>query len=286
MLIFSLLLACVPATLDNRDDASGADGAWKGWLHVNLSTDRYFISANLADLNNAANTALLIVDRETGEITSASINDTFGDKQMTAADDFSEVVNDRNGSRVAVDGVEHIEFEMVADALTMTGSASALYERPFIQTSRYHDSEIASSTLSDASPMSPGTSSRFTVTPTTSSPSSSTMASACATGTPSIHCVKRSWSTSPERAADMLSSWRSPSRPNSSPYASKKPCACARGSAPSAGTRRFMLRSRPPLRWLWIGTALDAWRLAISRYMRGRVHSQRNRSLPRARAGR
>ena len=44
----------------NRDTAQGADGAWKGWIHLNLTTDRYFISSNLADLNSAANTALLV----------------------------------------------------------------------------------------------------------------------------------------------------------------------------------------------------------------------------------
>jgi len=122
----------------NRDTAQGADGAWKGWIHLNLTTDRYFISSNLADLNSAANTALLIVDRETGEIDSVSINDTFGDKEMTAADDFSEVTNDGNGSTMRMDGTDGLSFALNADALTMEGSATARLA-PFVQTSRYHD---------------------------------------------------------------------------------------------------------------------------------------------------
>lgn len=124
----------------NPEDALGPDGAFKGWLHFSLQDDRYLISVNLADMGNAGNTAITLLEHATGQQQVQSITQSFGDNPVELNADFTEAVNTDDGSYIrAVDNASRLEFDVRAGDLHLVGAANALFAQDFVQISRYHD---------------------------------------------------------------------------------------------------------------------------------------------------
>lgn len=140
----------------NPSDASGPDSALKGWIHLSFQTDNQFIVTNIADLSRAANTSLLVVDQDTGEIHYVTQRYAFGDNVLEVSDDGSELSNPADGSysRVLDDGT--IEFGIFAAPMRLEGTAVPV-NPALIQTTRsvpgygwlqfYGNLEIVSATL-------------------------------------------------------------------------------------------------------------------------------------------
>jgi len=122
----------------NPEDASGREGALQSWIHFILETDRYFIIANLADLNRAANTALLVVDKEEQDFQNVSLQYTFGDNVLAVDPDWSGYSNPADGSSATI-SEDGMTFEIYADELSLVGEVAARPDEPFIQTTRSVD---------------------------------------------------------------------------------------------------------------------------------------------------
>lgn len=124
----------------NPGDALAPEGAFKGWLHFSLQNDLHIISVNVADMGNAGNTAITVVDHTDGSQDVVSIKDTFSSNPIVINEDFTEAQNTNNGSYIrAVDGGRRLEFDVTAEHLRITGTASALYDQDYVQITRYHD---------------------------------------------------------------------------------------------------------------------------------------------------
>lgn len=122
----------------NPEDASGREGALKGWYHFSFNAADYYIVTNLADLNSAANTALLVVDKRTGEFHSGSLRYAFGDKAIEVSGDRSIYENPPDGSFSRDDGGGVYSFGIDVGTMSFTGSAAVRGEE-FIQTTRSVD---------------------------------------------------------------------------------------------------------------------------------------------------
>lgn len=119
----------------NPEDASGPDSALKGWIHLSFDAEDTFIVTNLADLSKAANTALLVADKETGALDNVSLRYAFGDNQLEVSADWDDFSNpaDQSYSRILDNG--DVEFGIYAEHLSFVGVASPV-GAPFIQTTR------------------------------------------------------------------------------------------------------------------------------------------------------
>ena len=140
----------------NTSDASGPDSALKGWIHLSFDAEGLFIVTNLADLSKAANTALMVADKDTGALQDVSLRYAFGDNQLEVSPDWDDFSNPADGSYSRVLDNGDIEFGIYAENLSFVGVASPVGE-PFIQTTRsepgygwlqfYENLEIVSATL-------------------------------------------------------------------------------------------------------------------------------------------
>lgn len=140
----------------NPEDASGPDSALKGWIHLSFDLEDWFVVTNLADLSKAANTALLVVDKRTGELHSVSLRYAFGDNVLEVGPAWDDFYNPADGSSSRVEADGTVSFAIYAEQLSFEGSAVPVGE-PFIQTTRsvpgygwlqfYENLEIVEATL-------------------------------------------------------------------------------------------------------------------------------------------
>ncbi len=119
----------------NPEDASGRESALKGWIHLSFETDDAFIVTNIADLARASNTALLVVDKASGDMKNVSLRYAFGDNLLTVSPNWDELENPADGSysRFLEDG--SIEFGIFAEDMSFEGTAIP-FGPPLIQTTR------------------------------------------------------------------------------------------------------------------------------------------------------
>lgn len=140
----------------NPEDTTGRDGALKGWFHFSFNADDYYIVTNLADLNDAANTALLVVDKKTGKFYNESLRYAFGANEIETSQDRDEYSNPPDGSYSRRNEDGSVDFGIFTDTLSFEGSATPR-GKEFIQTTRSEDGygwlqrypnlEISSATL-------------------------------------------------------------------------------------------------------------------------------------------
>lgn len=140
----------------NPEDATGRAGALKGWYHFSFNADDYYIVTNLADLNSAANTALLVVDKTTGEFHNESLRYAFGANEIEVSAGWDEFSNPPDGSYSRDNGDGSYSFGIFTDTMSFEGTAAVRGEE-FIQTTRsvdgygwlqrYPNLEIVSATL-------------------------------------------------------------------------------------------------------------------------------------------
>ncbi len=123
----------------NPEDASGPKGQLQGWIHWSLETERYLVVANLADLNKASNTALLVVDKQDETFENVSLKYTFGDNQIQRDKASSDIENPADGSWAQVNADGDLLFAVYADKLSLEGVAHAAPADPFVQTTRSID---------------------------------------------------------------------------------------------------------------------------------------------------
>lgn len=122
----------------NPEDASGRAGALKGWYHFSFNTPDYYIVTNLADLNSAANTALLVVDKQTGEFHNESLRYAFGANEIKVSAEWDEFENPPDGSYSRDDGAGTYSWGIFTDTMSFEGTARTRGEE-FIQTTRSVD---------------------------------------------------------------------------------------------------------------------------------------------------
>ena len=124
----------------NPEDSVGAAGAFKSWLHFSLVNEDCVVSVNLADMGTVGNTAIMVLDGQTGSVDVRSINRTFGENTVEVNADITEARDTVHGDYVRMaDGGERIEFNVQADGMAITGSARRLFAEEFVQVSRFHD---------------------------------------------------------------------------------------------------------------------------------------------------
>jgi hypothetical protein len=121
----------------NPEDASGDDYTFKTWLHFNIDDPAYYIVAQLVVTDIAGNLAMTITDKATGAFHEADVVYTFGDEVQgdTAATSFTDSAT---GSFIKLDGGA-LSFDVKSNGLRVAGSAEAIFERPLVQITRYHD---------------------------------------------------------------------------------------------------------------------------------------------------
>lgn len=140
----------------NPEDASGPPGALKGWIHLSFDLDDYFVVTNIADLGKASNTALLAVDKATGELQDVSLRYALGDNELEVSPGWDSLYNPADGSSATVLADGTIEFAIYAEDLSFEGTARPIGQ-PYIQTTRsvpgfgwlqwYENLEIVEATL-------------------------------------------------------------------------------------------------------------------------------------------
>ena len=140
----------------NPEDASAPASALKGWIHLSFDLDDYFVVTNIADLGKASNTALLVVDKTTGELHDVSLRYAFGDNQLQVSPTWDEMSNPADGSSATIHDDGTIDFAIHAEELSFEGTASVLTPE-YIQTTRsvpgygwlqwYDNLEIVEATL-------------------------------------------------------------------------------------------------------------------------------------------
>ena len=121
----------------NPEDASGDDYTFKTWLHFNIDDPAYYIVAQLVVTDIAGNLAMTITEKATGAFHEADVVYTFGDQVQgdPAATSFTDSAT---GSFIRLDG-DTLSFDVKSDGLRVEGSAAAIFDRPLVQITRYHD---------------------------------------------------------------------------------------------------------------------------------------------------
>jgi len=123
----------------NVSQADTGGRRFQRWFHLHFDTDRYFIVTNIAHLNLGGNVALLVLDKQTGAFYEAADTRMLW-RNGISVDAHCRRFEDRHtGSWVALSSDEAtVQFRIAAEGILFEGVAKAIFERPYVQCTRYH----------------------------------------------------------------------------------------------------------------------------------------------------
>ena len=123
----------------NVDQADAGGRRFQRWFHLHFDSDRYFVVTNIAHLNLGGNVALLVLDKETGEFHEAADTRMLWRNKIAVDDRCRRFDDPHTGSWVELSPDETtVRFRVACDGLAFEGVAKAIFERPYVQCTRYH----------------------------------------------------------------------------------------------------------------------------------------------------
>jgi hypothetical protein len=109
------------------------------FFHLTIDTGRYFLVWNIADFNRAGNTAILVVDKQTGEFHQQSKTGLFARNRVSVSSDGRRFFDGANNSFIDVSDPDgRITFSVHAGKLHFSGQAEQALGPPLVQCTRFH----------------------------------------------------------------------------------------------------------------------------------------------------
>ncbi len=131
-------LAAVPERI-NPQDSSAFDLAFQRWFHVSFDTERYFVVLNIAHLAKAANTAVLVADKRSGEFHHASLTRVLRANDVEVGPRARHFHDGDTGSFMTMsEDDQTLVFSVRVDDLAVMGEAKLSLGPPLIQVTRFH----------------------------------------------------------------------------------------------------------------------------------------------------
>lgn len=123
----------------NVTDADTGGRRFQRWFHLHFDSERYFIVSNIAHLNLGGNVALLVLDKDTGEFFEAAETRMLWRNGITVDANCRRFDDAHTGSWVELSPDEQtVRFRIACAKLSFEGVAHAVFERPYVQCTRYH----------------------------------------------------------------------------------------------------------------------------------------------------
>ena len=119
---------------------ANAQAGWRRlhrWFFIHFDSADYFVGANLIDLRLGGNVGLVVLDKRTGDFTTKSATGLLLNNGITISSDgrcFSDLKTSST-IRISSDDTA-LDFRIAVDGLVFEGRARALFDRPFVQSTR------------------------------------------------------------------------------------------------------------------------------------------------------
>ncbi len=129
-----------PANINVEGSAKGGWRRLHRWFFVHFDSEDLFVSANLIDLRLGGNAGIVVLDKRTGEFTVNAKTGLLLNNGVQISEDFRRFHDRHTGSSITISADDrHLTFSLSIDGVTLEGRASALFDRPFVQSTRLGD---------------------------------------------------------------------------------------------------------------------------------------------------
>jgi len=110
----------------------------QSWFHVQFVSATHLVVANIADLRLGGNVALLVLDRDTGQLCHGARTRLLWRNGIRHCEAYRTFEDPDTGSRLSIDErLQRVEIDMTVGGLRLVGQARAIFDRPFVQTTSY-----------------------------------------------------------------------------------------------------------------------------------------------------
>lgn len=125
-----------PATL-NLDRTKAGWRRLHRWFFLHFDSEDLFIGANLIDLRFGGNAGIVELNKRTGEFTVHSATGLAFNNEVKISEDCREFRDEKTDSFVRITSDDqNLSFKLDIHGVTFEGEASALFDRPFVQSTR------------------------------------------------------------------------------------------------------------------------------------------------------
>lgn len=109
------------------------------WFFVHFDTPDYFVGMNIAHLGLGGNTGIVVLDKRSGEFSVESETGILLRNPVRISRQSRRFVDERQRAVIAIDDRDQrLDFDVRTRSLRVLGAANALFERPFVQSTRFH----------------------------------------------------------------------------------------------------------------------------------------------------